>query len=197
MLSYNRICDYDGLYVLEPRKFVDERGYFQEIFQRFEFEYYTNTTFEPVQVNESCSKFGVVRGLHFQKGEFEQAKLVRCTKGAIIDVALDMRKDSFSYGKLFSIILSEQNNKQLFIPKGFAHGFIAITENSVIRYLTDKEYAPAEEGGVLFDDEYIHQALKMAATTETNKAIIDKLIEGNIPFIYSEKDLKFQEWHNI
>ena len=192
MLSYNQICGFNGLYILEPKKFLDDRGYFQELFNKDEFENYTNIKFQPVQENESSSKAGVVRGLHFQKGDFEQAKLVKCLRGTIIDVALDLRKDSFSYGKLFSTILSEKNNRQLFIPKGYAHGFIALGENTgnIIRYLTDNPYSPNDEDGILFDEKYLTMAFKTAISNELAE-------ESLPPLTFSEKDLKFKEWHNI
>jgi dTDP-4-dehydrorhamnose 3,5-epimerase len=194
MLSYNQICGFNGLYILEPKKFLDDRGYFQELFNKDEFENYTNIKFQPVQENESSSKAGVVRGLHFQKGDFEQAKLVKCFRGAIIDVALDLRKDSFSYGKLFSTVLSEKNNKQLFIPRGYAHGFIALDENTdnVIRYLTDNPYSPNDEDGVLFDSEYLNLAFKNAICDEFPKGIAEKFLNYDLTF--SEKDLTFKEW---
>ena len=202
MLSYNNVCGFDGLYILEPKKFLDDRGYFQELFNKDEFEIYTGINFQPVQENESSSKSGVVRGLHFQKGDFEQAKLVKCLRGCIIDVALDIRKDSYSYGKFFSTVLSEKNNRQLFIPRGFAHGFIALSENrdNVIRYLTDNPYSPNDEDGILFDEKYLNMAFNGAICDEFPKAIAEGFINGKDsfpPLIFSEKDLKFKEWHNI
>ena len=201
MLSYNKICGFDGLYILEPKKFLDDRGYFQELFNEEEFEFYTSIDFRPVQENESSSKAGVVRGLHFQKGDFEQAKLVKCLRGTIIDVALDLRKDSFSYGKLFSTVLSEKNNKQLFIPRGYAHGFIALNENTnnVIRYLTDNPYSPNDEDGVLFDSDYLNLAFKNATCDEFPKEIAEKFLNynENCALTFSEKDLTFKEWINI
>lgn len=201
MLSYNKICGFEGLYVLEPKKFLDNRGYFQELFNKDEFEFYTGIKFKPVQENESSSKAGVVRGLHFQTGEFEQAKLVKCMRGAIIDVALDIRKGSDSYGKLFSTILSEKNNKQLFIPKGYAHGFIALYENTnnVIRYLTDNPYTPYSEDGILFNDTFLNKAFDCAVCDEFPKDIAEDFKNRNsrsLPtLLFSEKDLLFNEFN--
>lgn len=200
MLSYNKICGFDGLYILEPKKFLDDRGYFQELFNEEEFEFYTSIDFRPVQENESSSITGVVRGLHFQKDKFAQAKLVKCLRGTIIDVALDLRKESISYGKLFSTVLSEKNNKQLFIPRGYAHGFVAIGDgDNVIRYLTDNSYSSNNEDGVLFDTTYLNKAFDCAICDEFPKelAISYKNNDENHPLMYSPKDLKFKQWHKI
>lgn len=194
MLSYNKIVDFNNLYVIEPKKFIDNRGYFQEIFNEDEFKSYTNIDFHPVQENESCSSFGVVRGLHFQMNDFQQAKLVKCLEGRIIDVALDITPSSPSFGKLFSIVLSKDNNKQLFIPKGYAHGFIAIDSTNTIRYLTDNPYSPSNENGILFDTNFILKALKNALpeTQFTYQNYLDNKFE----LIASDKDITFQNWKN-
>lgn len=187
MYTINKVCDIDGLYVLEPKKFKDERGYFQEIYNSEEFKYFTGIEFNAVQENESFSTFGVVRGLHYQKEPFEQAKLLKCLDGSIIDVALDIRKDSPTRGRLFSVVLSNENNKQLFIPKGFAHGFIVLSETARIRYLTDNYYAPDYESGVLFDKYMLFYSIKNCIDDkEQLQRWIDMYESGDL--IYSEKD---------
>jgi dTDP-4-dehydrorhamnose 3,5-epimerase len=139
------------LFVLEPTIFQDQRGYFMESFQQDWFDaHVTPTRF--IQDNESKSSRGVLRGLHFQSTEFAQAKLVRVLQGEVLDVAVDLRQDSPTFGKYFSISLSETNKKQLFIPRGFAHGFVVLSETAVFAYKVDNIYSKANEGGILFND---------------------------------------------
>jgi len=139
------------LYIIEPKVFTDERGYFFESFNQAKFsEKGLNYNF--IQDNQARSQYGVIRGLHFQKGEFAQAKLVRVLSGKIIDVALDLRKDSPTYGKCFSIELSEENKLQLLIPRGFAHGYSVISAEAVVFYKCDNIYMPSADGGIIFDD---------------------------------------------
>ena len=133
--------------ILEPKVFGDSRGYFFESFSQREFDKEV-AKIEFVQHNESCSSKGVVRGMHFQKPPFSQAKLVRCVKGKVRDVALDIRKDSPTYGKYIEVILSAENHRQLFIPKGFAHGFEVLSDQAVFLYLCDEYYHPEAEGGI-------------------------------------------------
>ena len=126
----------DGVFIIKPKIIKDERGYFFESFSEREF----NENVEKidfVQDNQSKSCYGVVRGLHFQKGEYAQSKLVRCVKGEILDVAVDLRKDSPTYGKYVSAVLSENNHQQLFIPRGFAHGFSVLSEEAIVQYKCD------------------------------------------------------------
>ena len=140
------------LYVIEPSVFEDERGYFLESFNLAYFQ--ENIGFvEFVQDNESKSSKGVLRGLHFQKPPFNQAKLVRCIEGRVLDVAVDIRKGSPTYGKHVAIELSGENKKQVFVPKGFAHGFSVLSESAVITYKVDNRYAPKYDAGIRFDDE--------------------------------------------
>ena len=141
----------EGLVVIQPRVFEDERGYFMESYKEsFIKENFPNINF--IQDNESKSTFGVLRGLHFQKPPFEQTKLVRVIEGEVLDVAVDIRKDSTTYGKWESIILSGENKKQFLIPKGFAHGFVVLSKEAILSYKVDNIYAPDYESGLRFDD---------------------------------------------
>lgn len=163
----------EGLVILEPRVFGDERGYFFESFSQKSFEEEVcKTVF--VQDNESMSCYGVVRGLHYQLPPYTQAKLVRVVKGKVLDVAVDLRKGASTFGQHVAVELSEENKRQFFIPKGFAHGFAVLSEQAVFQYKCDEYYAPGAEGGVRFDDASLN-------------------IDWQIPrekMILSEKDLK-------
>ncbi|WP_175629346.1 dTDP-4-dehydrorhamnose 3,5-epimerase [Bacteroides acidifaciens] len=142
----------DGVWLIEPKVFSDERGYFMEAFKKEEFE----ANIGPinfVQDNESKSSFGVLRGLHYQKGEYSQAKLVRVLKGEVLDVAVDLRKSSPTFGKHVSVLLNEENKRQFFIPRGFAHGFAVLSEEAVFMYKVDNKYAPQAEVSILYNDE--------------------------------------------
>ena len=141
----------DGLLIIEPRVFHDARGYFVETYnvKRYR-EAGVDATF--VQDNQSCSAYGVVRGLHFQKPPYTQAKLVSCTKGRVLDVAVDLRKESPTYGKWYAVELSEENHRQFYIPRGFAHGFSVLSEQAVFTYKCDNLYHPEAEGGLLLSD---------------------------------------------
>lgn len=144
-----------GLLMIQPRVFEDERGCFFETFSLKTFEEkVSNTVF--VQDNESRSRYGVLRGLHFQKPPFAQAKLVRVVKGCVLDVAVDIRKDSPTFGQHLAIELSGENKTQLFIPHGFAHGFAVLSEDAVFQYKCDNYYAPAYEGAIRWDDPALH-----------------------------------------
>ena len=139
------------LLVYEPTIFRDERGYFFESFNQKSFdEWGININF--IQDNQSFSKFGVLRGLHFQKPPFEQAKLVRVISGEVLDVVVDLRKDSLTFGKWFSIKISSENKKQLFIPRGFAHGFVVLSESAEFFYKCDNIYSKEHEGGLIYND---------------------------------------------
>lgn len=141
----------EGLLIIEPKVFHDARGYFVETYneQRYR-EAGINAQF--VQDNQSCSSFGVVRGLHFQRPPYTQAKLVCCTQGRVLDVAVDLRKDSKTYGQWFSVELTEENHRQFFIPRGFAHGFSVLSEKAVFTYKCDNLYHPEADGGLLLSD---------------------------------------------
>ncbi|MCE3296498.1 MAG: rfbC [Crocinitomicaceae bacterium] len=141
----------EGVYVIEPQVFGDARGYFFESYNKEEFtEKVGPLSF--IQDNESLSSYGVLRGLHFQKPPFDQAKLVRVIKGEILDVALDIRKGSPTYGKHVARVLSGENKLQLFVPSGFAHGFAVLSEEAVVAYKVDKAYRPDAESGVMWND---------------------------------------------
>lgn len=145
----------DGVFIIEPKVFNDPRGYFFEAFKQEEFEKNIgNVNF--VQDNESKSSYGVLRGLHYQKGEYSQAKLVRVIKGKVVDVAVDIRKSSPTFGKHVIVELSEDNKRQLFIPRGFAHGFLVLSQEAIFTYKVDNVYAPLYEASIRFDDPEIN-----------------------------------------
>ena len=140
----------EGLYVIKPTVFEDSRGFFMETYQKQDFAA-IGITQEFVQDNQSKSSKGVLRGLHFQK-EYAQSKLVRVIKGAVYDVAVDLRKDSKTYGKYYGVTLTEENKLQFFIPKGFAHGFLVLSDEAEFTYKCDDYYHPGDEGGLLWND---------------------------------------------
>ena len=142
----------DGLVLIEPKVFEDARGYFFESFNNKLFKEKTNIEVTFVQDNQSFSQKNVLRGLHFQNPPFTQAKLVRCLKGSVLDVALDLRKNSKTYGNFETTILSEDNKNQLFIPKGFAHGFVVLSETAIFSYKVDNYYNADFESGILWND---------------------------------------------
>ena len=163
--------DIEGVVIIEPKVFGDARGYFFESFSQRDFEVLgIDTVF--VQDNESKSCYGVVRGLHFQMPPYAQAKLVRCVRGRVLDVAVDIRKGSPTYGKHIATELSENNHRTLFIPRGFAHGFSVLSETAIFQYKCDNYYAPQSEGALQWDDKDLN---------------INWLIEEN-NVILSEKD---------
>ena len=169
---------FKDLWVFEPKVFEDSRGYFFESFNQKEFETSTNLPIQFIQDNQSKSDYGVLRGLHFQKGEFAQAKLVRVLSGAVLDVVLDIRRNSDTFGQHFSIELSAQNRKQLFVPRGFAHGFAVISETTEFFYKCDNYYVPKQESGIIFND----LDLKINWQVPTEKVVI------------SDKDWKLPTW---
>ena len=140
----------EDLLIIEPQLFKDDRGFFYESYNKNNLDKVINVVF--VQDNESKSNKGVVRGLHFQLPPFEQTKLVRCVSGKILDVAVDLRTNSKTYGKYFSVELSSENNKQLFIPKGFDHGFQVLSETAIVNYKVDSFYNPKSESGIIWND---------------------------------------------
>ncbi len=166
----------DGVVIIEPRIFDDSRGYFFESFSQREFnEKVRHVNF--VQDNESMSSYGVMRGLHFQRPPFTQSKLVRCVKGTVLDVAVDIRKGSPTYGKHVAVELSEDNHRQFFVPRGFAHGFAVLSETAVFQYKCDEFYHPEADGGISIVD----NSLGIDWRIPTDKALL------------SEKDTK----HNL
>jgi len=170
----------DGLVVLKPTIFKDNRGYFMESYNQKDINKLVgNVNF--VQDNESESSRGVLRGLHFQNPPYTQAKLVRCLKGSVLDVVLDLRKDSKTYGIFETILLTEENKKHLFIPKGFAHGFVVLSETAIFSYKVDNYYNPESESGVLWND------LDLNIDWKINKKEI----------IVSEKDKSLPAFNNI
>lgn len=143
----------DGVLIIEPKVFGDARGYFLESFNAKEFAEKTGLNLNFVQDNESMSSYGVMRGLHFQNPPYTQSKLVRCVKGAVLDVAVDIRKGSPTYGQHVAIELTEDNHRQFFVPRGFAHGFAVLSETAVFQYKCDNFYAPQADGGIsILDD---------------------------------------------
>ncbi|TGG39300.1 MULTISPECIES: dTDP-4-dehydrorhamnose 3,5-epimerase [Bacteroidales] len=144
--------DIEGVVIIEPHVFKDARGYFFESYSKREFDEKVRPV-DFVQDNESCSTKGVMRGLHFQRPPFSQSKLVRCVKGAVLDVAVDIRKGSPTYGKHVAVELTEDNHRQFFIPKGFAHGFAVLSDVAVFQYKCDEFYHPEADGGIsILDD---------------------------------------------
>lgn len=143
--------DIDGVVIIEPKVFGDARGYFFEAFSQREFnENIGETVF--VQDNQSKSCYGVLRGLHFQKPPYTQAKLVSCVRGTVLDVAVDIRKGSPTFGKYVAVELNEDNHRMLFVPRGFAHGFSVLSETAVFQYKCDNYYAPQSEGALIWND---------------------------------------------
>ena len=146
-----------GVYIIEPKVFKDSRGYFFESFSQREFDARVSSLLGQeirfVQDNESMSSYGVMRGLHFQRPPFTQSKLVRCVRGSVLDVAVDIRKGSPTYGKHVAVELTEDNHRQFFIPKGFAHGFAVLSETAVFQYKCDEFYHPEADGGISILDE--------------------------------------------
>ena len=143
--------DIEGVYIIEPRVFTDPRGYFVEAWKKAEFEEHIGKV-DFIQDNESKSSRGVLRGLHYQQGEWSQAKLVRVIKGRVLDVAVDIRRSSPTFGRHVAVELSEDNKLQLFIPRGFAHGFLVMSDEAVFTYKVDNAYAPHAEAGILWND---------------------------------------------
>ena len=143
--------DIEGVFLLKPKVFGDARGYFVETWKQADFDEHVGPV-NFIQDNESKSSRGVLRGLHYQKGEWSQAKLVRVIKGCVLDVAVDIRKSSPTFGKHIMAELSEENKYQLFIPRGFAHGFLVLSDEAIFTYKVDNVYAPQAEAGIRWND---------------------------------------------
>ena len=143
--------DIKGVYVIEPRVFNDARGYFMEAWKQTEFEEHIGKV-QFIQDTESMSSYGVLRGLHYQKGAASQAKLVRVIKGRVLDVAVDIRRSSPTFGKHVMVELSEDNKRQFFIPRGFAHGFLVLSDEAIFIYKVDNPYAPQQDAGIRWND---------------------------------------------
>ena len=140
-----------GVFIIEPKVFQDARGYFMEAWKQAEFDEHVGRTVF-IQDNESKSSFGVLRGLHYQKGDASQAKLVRVIKGKVLDVAVDIRKSSPTFGQHVMVELSEENKRQFFIPRGFAHGFLVLSDEAIFTYKVDNPYAPQCDAGIRWND---------------------------------------------
>lgn len=167
----------DGVYVLTPKVYTDVRGYFFEAFKAEEFNKHIGKV-DFIQDNESKSSRGVLRGLHYQKGEFSQAKLVRVIKGRVIDVAVDLRKSSLTFGHHVMVELSEDNKKQLYIPRGFAHGFLVLSDEAIFTYKVDNVYSPSNEASIRFDD----PALGIKWPIESSEILTSKKDMEAVPF---------------
>ena len=178
----------EGVYFIEPKVFGDARGYFFESFSEREFKEKVGDI-HFVQDNESMSKFGVMRGLHFQRPPYAQSKLVRCVKGIVLDVVVDIRKGSPTYGKHVTALLTEDNHRQFFIPKGFAHGFAVLSESAIFQYKCDNFYHPEADGGISILDESLGidwgLAIEAALLSEKDTKH-PKLAEFDSPFVYKE-----------
>lgn len=180
--------DIEEVVIIEPRIFEDARGYFFESFSQQIFEEKVcKTTF--VQDNESKSTFGVLRGLHFQKPPHAQSKLVRVIKGKVLDVAVDIRKGSPSFGQYVAVELSEENHLQLFVPRGFAHGFVVLSENVIFQYKCDNYYAPQSEGAIAWDDPDLNIDWKIS----TDKVILSEKDKHNKPLKHTEWLFDYKE----
>jgi dTDP-4-dehydrorhamnose 3,5-epimerase len=170
-----------GCFILEPRVYKDNRGYFFESFNKAMFEKSTGLSVDFIQDNESKSSKGVLRGLHFQKGEYAQSKLVRVVKGSILDVCVDIRKTSKTFGHYVSIILDDKEKKQIYVPRGFAHGFLVLEDDTIISYKCDNYYHKPSEGGIVYNDK-------------------DLNIDWNFPeneLILSDKDKQLPTFENV
>lgn len=168
-------------FVLKPRVFSDSRGTFYETYNDRTFKEVAGIEVDFVQDNQSISSFGVLRGLHFQRGEMAQAKLVRAAQGRVLDIVVDIRKESRTFGESFSIELNDENNLQLFVPRGFAHGFITLTDKAIFTYKCDNFYNKSSEGGIIYND----------ATLS---------LDWHLPkedFIISEKDLQLPGFEEV
>lgn len=161
--------DIDGVFIIEPRVFNDARGYFFESYSERDFNAQVREI-HFVQDNESKSSYGVMRGLHFQRPPFTQSKLVRCVKGAVLDVAVDIRKGSPTYGQHVAVELTEDNHRQFFVPRGFAHGFAVLSEEAVFQYKCDNFYHPEADGGISILD----TSLGIDWRIPTDKAILSE-----------------------
>ena len=157
----------DGVFIIEPQVFEDERGYFFESYNKDKLKE-QGIAYDFIQDNQSKSKYGTIRGIHFQKGEYAQAKLVRVLEGTVLDVAVDLRKDSPTFGKHVAVELSAENRRQLMIPRGFGHGFSVLSETAVFAYKCDNVYNKASEGGLRYNDPKLGIDWKI----DTDKAIL-------------------------
>lgn len=175
-----------GVFIIEPKVFGDDRGYFFESFNQKRFEENIGPV-NFVQDNESRSVRGVLRGLHFQRPPFDQAKLVRCVEGLVLDIAVDIRQGSPTFGEHVAVELSASNKKQLFIPRGFAHGFVVLSETAIFQYKVDNWYSPDHDGGVLWNDQalQINWGIDDAEVLLSGKdKILPLMADLKNPFVY-------------
>ena len=178
----------DGVFIIEPKVFGDDRGYFFESFNAKEFAEKTGLNITFVQDNESRSHYGVLRGLHFQLPPYTQSKLVRVVKGKVLDVAVDIRKGSPTYGQYASCELTEDNHRQFFVPKGFAHGFCVLSEDAIFQYKCDNFYAPQADGGInILDDSLgINWGIPLEKAALSEKDTKHPLLKDfDSPFVYN------------
>lgn len=177
--------DIEGVVILEPRVFEDERGYFMETWREADFNEHIGHDVHFVQDNQSRSTYGVLRGLHYQKGDLSQAKLVRVLSGKVVDVAVDLRKDSPTFGRWVMVELSDDNKRQLFIPRGFAHGFQVLSDTAVFTYKVDNRYAPEAECSIAYNDPTI--AVEWPITDPAKVMLSDKDLHRAVSFDEAEK----------
>ena len=156
------MTELQDVWILEPKVFGDSRGYFMETYKQADFESHIGRI-KFIQDNESKSTYGVLRGLHYQRGEYSQAKLVRVIKGRVLDIAVDLRKSSPTFGRHIAVELSEDNHRQFFIPRGFAHGFLVLSDEAIFSYKVDNPYAPQSECSIRFDDPTLNIQWPIAA----------------------------------
>ena len=181
----------DGVLIIEPRVFEDSRGYFFESFSQREFDEKVapilGHTVTFVQDNESKSSYGVMRGLHFQRPPYTQSKLVRCVKGAVLDVAVDIRKGSPTYGKYESVLLTADNFRQFYLPAGFAHGFAALEDNTVFAYKCSNFYNKASEGCILFNDKDLNIDWRVENPITSEKDLLgERFATFDSPFVFEK-----------
>lgn len=169
----------EGCFIIKPTIFKDERGSFFESFNKKKFKEVIGKNIDFVQDNQSFSTKGVLRGLHFQTGDYAQSKLVRVITGEVLDVAVDLRPDSSTFGKYFSIVLNDQNNYQLFIPKGFAHGFVTLSKQAIFSYKCDNYYHQPSESGIIYNDPDLNIDWKMK---ESEVVLSEK--DKQLPFFH-------------
>jgi len=181
------VTEIPEVYIIEPTVFGDSRGYFLESFSQKKFEE-TIGVISFVQDNESKSSRGVLRGLHFQKPPYAQAKLVRCIDGLVIDVAVDIRKGSPTYGKHIAVELSGENKRQLFVPRGFAHGFVVLSDVATFAYKVDNYYAPESDAGIAWNDPYLNIDWKLTENeiqVSEKDNVLSPFLDMGSPFIFN------------
>ena len=172
-----------GCFIIEPRIFEDDRGYFFESFNQEKFNKATSLNVNFIQDNESYSTKGVLRGLHYQKREFAQAKLVRVIKGSVLDIAVDIRKESPTFGQYVALELTADNKKQIFVPRGFAHGFVVLSETAIFSYKCDNYYNKESEGGIIYNDPTLNIDWKLPEEyliVSEKDLLLPKLVDSKI-----------------